>query len=178
MRIPTDTELIRSVQSGNISAYETVIHRYQRPLLAYVARMSGNRQDAEDIVQETFVSVYRTLGNIDPSGKLAPYLFTAAHNKTVSFLRKRKTTVPLQEGDWTEDDTFLYEKLYSEETAGEVRGKMDALEEKFRRALESYYFDGKSYEEIGHEMGIPLNTVKTYVFRGKERLRRMYDKDA
>lgn len=164
---------MREVQTGSISAFETLVRRWEKPLISFVHRIVNNRHESEDIVQDTLFSIYRGVDRIDTAKKFSSYLFTAAKNTALSHIRKHKITVPLNEHVAGDDDETLYDHMEKEETSKQLREIMQKLDLQYRQPLELYYFFDLSYEEISRKLQIPLNTVKTNIRRGKEALKEL-----
>lgn len=167
MRNVADETLVAEVQDGSISAFEELVRRYQGKLYRFVLRnVHGDHASAEDIVQETFISLYKTLERVDTNKKFSSYIFSIARNRTISYLRSRKIHSPLESAEFLsaqespQRDDDLIEALHS-------------LDKKYERVLSLYYFENLSYEEISKRLRFPLNTVRTHIKRAKEALRKM-----
>lgn len=172
MQIRSDEECIARVKEGDILAYEQLVKRYEKPLLSFVFRMTGSADDAEDIVQDALFSVYVHVGRIDTARKVSSYIFAVAKNTAISYIRKRKKTVALFDDMSVMDDSFLYEQLAQDETLGRIKRVLQMMEKKYRRVIELYYFEDKTYEEISSMMHIPINTVRTHLRRAKEQMKK------
>lgn len=96
----TDTELIEAIRAGDDDALAGLIARYEGRLLAFVARRVRSRADAEDIVQETFLGLWRSLDNFDPSRSLESFIFAIAAHRVIDHLRRegRRPTVQMIDG--------------------------------------------------------------------------------
>jgi RNA polymerase sigma-70 factor (ECF subfamily) len=171
----SDSELIERIQNGEISAFEQLIERYNRPVHAFIHRYIRDSQDVDDIAQDTFISIYRSIGRIDTTRKFSSYLFTAAKNMAYSFLRKYKVQVTLDEENEIATDEDLYELLSRSAEEKAVQTALSKIEKKYAAVLTLYYFDGLSYEEIGKTLHIPINTIRTHLSRAKDAFRRIYE---
>src|SRR5262245_41318966 len=85
--------------AGSQSAFEQILRRFQRPVLSFILRMTGDPALAEDLAQETFVKAFRSLAAFDSSRRLSSWLFRIAHNTTVDALRRRKTPTVTLDSD-------------------------------------------------------------------------------
>jgi len=171
MKTPTDEELVRAIQEGDVLAYETLIKRYQHGLFVFVMRLIHDEANASDIVQNTLVKVYEIIDRIDIKKKFSTFVFEIAKNAAISELRRRKHKVSLEEiVDFTEEESFV-EELYRADLASQVRISVRALPLRYRTVISLYYFDDLSYEEIAGKLHLPINTVRTHLKRGKEQLR-------
>lgn len=177
MEIETDSDLLKRVADGYVSAFEQLVSRYQRPLLSFLSRYVADRRDAEEIAQDAFVTVYRTVDRIDTRRKFSSYLFTVAKNAAVSRLRTAKAAKRITETDAIEDDAVLYEELARTEERERVRTVLSRLGARYSSVIDLYYFRDLSYEEIAARLGVPLNTVRTWLSRAKSAFRIDYEKN-
>jgi RNA polymerase sigma-70 factor (ECF subfamily) len=172
MEKKTDEALVVEIQEGNILAFETLVGRYQRGLLSFVYRIVWDEKTAEEVVQDAFFSVYRSIGSIDTSKKFSTYMFTLAKNAAISALRKRKPSVKLEEMMWVEDDEPFYEKLLRDDLHESVSAAIQSLPHKYQQVIDLYYFQDLSYEEVSQKLKLPVNTVRTHLKRAKEALKK------
>ncbi len=171
----TDEQIIAEIQQGNIPIFSELVKRYQQRLFSFLCRYFRDPQDAEDVVQETFISLYKTVERVDTKRKFSTYLFAIAKNKAISLLRSKKPMVNLAEIQEIESDTEVYE----EESKSEITKALSQLEEKYRQPLKLYFFADLSYLEISRKLKIPVNTVRTNLLRGKAKLKEIlnYEKN-
>jgi RNA polymerase sigma-70 factor, ECF subfamily len=169
---PTDSELLLRVGHGDSGAFETLYRRYSRPVFGLALRRLGDRTRAEEAVQETFTSVWRSARTYKPErGPGAPWLYAVARNAIVDGARNRSNTLsaaePPEEAsqeigppDWAEQSW----------TAWRVHRAMEELPKNERVVLELAYWHGLSQSEIAERLRIPLGTVKTRTRSGLHRL--------
>lgn len=177
MRVKSDVDLVLSVQEGDVFAFELLVKRYQRKLHSFVLHLVGDSFAADDVVQESFINLYKTIERVDPKKPFSTYIFSIARNTAISFLRSKKKQVPLEDIVLADDDESLYEDIIAAERKKVVARALAQLEERHRRIIRLYYFDDLSYEEIGRKMRIPINTVRTHLFRAKQALRKIFSKN-
>jgi RNA polymerase sigma-70 factor (ECF subfamily) len=174
-----ESELIASAANGDAKAFRLLVNRYLPLVYNYLFRMTQNHELSEEMAQEAFVKAYRNLKSFDRSRAFKPWLLRIATNATLSELRKQKKVVSLnameeegtfQETDYqtTEDITIQLERQLSQE---EVQQAMEQLPSKYRQVLLLRYQQELSYEEIAETMQTPLNTVRTWLKRGLEKLK-------
>jgi len=166
----TDEKLVRQIQLGDIEAFEILVKRYQERLLNFVFRIIRDGMKAEEVVQDTFLNLYKTIERVDTSKKFSSYLFQIAKNLSFSYLRKRKRELPLKEAIFLEDKG-IYEKYFEFEDGSILKKAVSGLEEKYQKPLSLYYFEDLSYKKISRILAIPLNTVKTRIKRAKALLK-------
>ena len=164
----TDAELVGEVQDGEILAFEILVKRYQARLVRWVVRKGMNEEDAAEVVQDALLAVYRTIERVDVKQKFTTYLFAVVKNMAVSRLRRTKKEGPLPETVAGDDD--VVERVVAKEEGERVRKAVRNLPEKQRRVVELYYWENLRYEQIAQKLKTPINTVRTWLFRAKEKL--------
>jgi RNA polymerase sigma factor (sigma-70 family) len=179
-------EIQDSVQralNGDESAYKILLTRYERGIYNMIFQMVKNREETEDLVQETFIKAFNALDSYNQQFAFSTWLYKIAFNNCIDSIRKRKLrTLPLdkpidtKEGQVQQDirdDTSSPEKqmLYAEKTR-QIHEAIDHLPDKYRRVIMLRHQEERSYEEISEMMKIPIGTVKARIFRAREMLKR------
>lgn len=161
--------VINAVCNGDVNRYAELVERYQVGLVIYCERLVGDRSEAEDTAQKAFIKAYEKLPTFESKkGRFSTWLYRIAYNEAVDYLRKAKHTTT---GDVEELEPIIPDIL-QEELLREVRQAVLALvPPEHRRAVEAYYWEGKSYQAIADEMGASINTVKSWLRRAKIQLR-------
>jgi RNA polymerase sigma-70 factor (ECF subfamily) len=176
-----DAELIRrTLRDGQSKAFRILMERHLPLVYNYLYKMTQNHELSEEMTQDAFVKVYTHLASFDPERPFKPWLLRIASNAAISALRKNKNqTVSLSEleenvgfdpaSERSSDDpaAALEEQFTSEAVLAEV-GKLD---EKYRTPLLLRYQADYKYEEVAEATGLPLNTVRTRLKRGLEKLK-------
>lgn len=162
----SDKELLQAAQRGSLFAFEELVRRYQGKILSFVRKILKDDQEAQDVTQEAFVSIYKTIDRIDPDGKFSTYLFEIAKNGAISALRKslRQRSLTEEIEDKSESPEEILDRQF---TRTHIQKKLAQLHEKYRRVLQLYYFQSMDYKEISSELNMPLNTVRTLLRRAK-----------
>jgi RNA polymerase sigma-70 factor (ECF subfamily) len=168
----TDGDLIARVGEGDAGAFEQLYRRYSRPVFALALRRLGDRGRAEDAVQETFASIWRSAGSYrSDRGPGAPWLYAVARNAIVD-RRRALGPVPAESVDEPSGEAGPDEKAEASWTAWRVHRALAELPEQERKLIELAYWGGLSQSEIADFVGIPLGTVKT---RTRSALSRLAD---
>jgi len=173
----TDEKLIARFQDGDINAYNELVDRYKDRLLNFVFRYFNNREQAEDVVQETLIKLYTHASYYKNIAKFSTWLYTIAKNNALTELRKnkRKRTDSL----WTNEGKPIdletkgdsLEKTVHNEIAVEALNRyLDEIPENFRIAVVLRDFQELSYEEISKILEIPIGTIKSRINRGRIQL--------
>jgi RNA polymerase sigma-70 factor (ECF subfamily) len=168
----SDSELLLRVGNGDGWAFETLYRRYARPVFGLALRRLGDRTRAEEAVQETFTSVWRSARTYRPErGPGAPWLYAVARNAIVDGARGRSAVVTAAEPpEEVSADVSPPDRAEQSWTAWRVHRAMEELPESERVVLELAYWHGLSQSEIAERLRIPLGTVKTRTRSGLHRL--------
>jgi len=174
-----DNQLVILVREKNPERYAEIIERYQGKLFAYLYRLIGNRDEAEDLLQDVFVKVYKNLYSYDSERKFSSWIYRIAHNEAVNYIKKKslKRFISWEDISSTKDklesqsaEEGVDEAWMRKETAEEVDIVLDKLPIKYKQVLVLRYFSDKSYEEISEILEKPVNTVGTLINRAKKKL--------
>ncbi len=169
----TDSELLLRVGNGDGGAFETLYRRYSRPVFGLALRRLGDRTRAEEAVQETFTSVWRSARTYKPErGPGAPWLYAVARNAIVDGARSRVEPVVADPRDEPSTDAGPMERAEQSWTSWRVHRALEELPETERVVVELAYWKGLSQSEIAERLKIPLGTVKTRTRSGAAPARR------
>ncbi len=155
--------------SQDETALEDAYTAYAPTVLAYVGRFVG-RDEAEDVLQRTFLDAWRGAGRYDPKLRFTGWLFTIAHRRAIDTLRARRHQVVDAEAfrDLVGEDGRETANRYAE--AADVRWGLAQLPEHERTVIEMAYFDELTQREIAERLQVPIGTVKARASRGTRRL--------
>jgi RNA polymerase sigma-70 factor (ECF subfamily) len=163
-RIPqmcSDGELIRRTGEGDRAAFDKLYRRYSRPVFGLALRRLGDRGRAEDAVQETFVSIWRSASTYKPErGPGAPWLYGVARNAIVDRSRARNEP-PADAPEEPSLDLGPEERAEQSWTQWQVHGALERLPEREREVIALAYWSDLSQSEVAERLDIPLGTVKT-----------------
>jgi len=175
----SDNDLIEIVRKNDPERYAEIIERYQGKLFAYLYRLVGSREEAEDLLQDVFIKTYRNLYSYDVKRKFSSWIYRIAHNEAVNHIKRKslKRFIPWENITATKDKL---EMSSSEEGADNVWIRKEANREvdeainrlpfKYKQVLILRYYSDKSYEEISEILGKPINTVGTLINRAKKKM--------
>jgi RNA polymerase sigma-70 factor (ECF subfamily) len=177
-------ELIERAQAGDSQALSQLVLSQQHYVYSIAMSVLKNPEDAADLAQESFIRLFRALPQYNGESRFTTWLYRLVVNLGRDELRRRGRQVPTlppledEENDYdqmasvADDDRWVdpAQALDSQETRQQVRRALDQLEEHYRLVLTLYYFDDMKYNDIAEILDIPLNTVKSHIRRGKERL--------
>jgi RNA polymerase sigma-70 factor (ECF subfamily) len=166
--------LAGNMLKGDLDAYEVLIKEHQASVFNVCYRITGNRQEAEDLTQEAFIRAYQKLSRYDPSRPFGPWMRTLAANLCYNHLKKgRLQRVPLEdEKDQLKDNPSNDPENLLEISQGhrELYQALWKLPNNQRIALELRHFQGLSYQNMAEVLNLPLNTVRSHLYRGRQKL--------
>lgn len=170
----SDDNLMARIGGGDREAFETLYRRWSRRVMAYACRSLSDRGEAEDVVQETFLSVFRSAGRYLPRERFGAFLFRIAGNAVRSRWR-RKIPLPVDCPDGEEEEPFP-PVLETERSLLEERSRLEtalaALPQPQRNALLLAVVAGLSYREIALQEGISEDAVAARVCRARKALKK------
>ena len=159
--------------------YEHLMQHYEAKLTRYIRRISGaRREDAQDILQEVFIKVYRNLNDFDGRLKFSSWIYRIAHNETVTHLRKItvRRIIHLDAhpalAQMLRSDFGVEEAIDREYLKKHLHKVINTLDEKYRVVLILYYEEGKNYQEMSDILQKPMATIATLLRRAKEKLKK------
>jgi RNA polymerase sigma-70 factor (ECF subfamily) len=159
--VTTDGELIQRAAGGDRSAFEQLYQRYARPVFGLALRRLGDRGRAEDAVQETFASIWRSAASYRPDrGPGAPWLYAVARNAIVDRARMRGD-LPSEIPDEADGEAGPADRAEQSWVSWRVHRALEELPEREREVVALAYWSGLSQSEVAEFLGIPLGTVKT-----------------
>lgn len=185
-----ENTLTHQAQDGDMAAFVRLRAHLLMPVRRFVARLIGPGETCDDIVQDTFLALYRSLAQLDPTRNLRPYLFRIARNLCTDELRRRARfehlpdvegleqsthAIPIPFGGTSAeplplgsapDDAMIWLSLYME-----VQTEIERLPEQQRQTLILFADEGLLYAEIAEVMGTSIGTVKSRLFYARKLLR-------
>ena len=165
-----EIEVINDVIAG-VDRYEELVRRYHVGLIIHCEGLVNDRDAAEDVAQEAFIKAYMDLKRFDPNkARFSTWLYRIATNLAIDHLRRQKHRVTVEEIEMIAETTMP--AFLEEEQKREVRqAVLGLVPPEYRKVIEAYYWDGKSYQQIADDMHLQLNTVRTWLRRAKLQLR-------
>jgi RNA polymerase sigma-70 factor (ECF subfamily) len=171
-----DSELIARFKTGNPSAFEAVVLRYQDRIYNLCRYMLRDPRDAQDAAQDVFLKAYRALKDLRPDSSLYTWLYRIAVNTCLDYKRRSKREAlrnePLAE-DLPSDEPLPEQRYESREVTEAIQLALQKLPEKLRAVIVLREIEGCSYEEIAQILRTSVGTVKSRISRAREELRRI-----
>jgi RNA polymerase sigma-70 factor (ECF subfamily) len=187
MAIPTidDASLVNSYISGNEAALESLIKRHQSRIFGFIYSKVGDRDLADDIFQDTFIKVIRTLKSnaYSEEGKFLPWVMRIAHNLIVDHFRHNKKMPLYRETEefsifsvMTDDSLTIENKLISDQVTKDLRQIVEELPEDQKEVLMMRLYQDMSFKEISEATGVSINTALGRMRYAVINLRKVIDK--
>ena len=160
-----DGKIVDRVLKGDTEAFNLLVHQWEKPIYNFIVRLIGDREEAMDLCQESFMKAYRELHTLKDRNRFSAWLYRIAHNTCYSRLRKDigKTFVELEPG--TSSTRSPVENQLAVEAA------LQHLPEEQREAVVLKVFHELKFDEIAEIQGAPVSTVKSRLYMGFEKLR-------
>ena len=175
----TDADLVLGVQRHDTRALEELYDRHRVLAYSLALRMLGDARDAEDVVQEAFINVWRASQTYRPERSSArSWLLSIVHHRAIDKIRGRQSrvqAVTIDEQITIPDKTDVWREVSEKLTGEDIRGALDALPTEQRETLELAYFKGYTHSQIAQLMEVPLGTVKGRMRIGLHKLRSLLE---
>ena len=178
-----DTALVAAAKNGNGTSFEILVKRHEQRIFFVAQRITRTREDAEDVVQQTFQKAFTHLGQFEARSTFSTWLTRIAITEALMFLRRsrglrevriddlngnEKTTTPLEVPDAGPDPEAIYSQ---QEQAEMLSAAIDELSPGIRKAMQLRELDERSSEETAQIMGISVSALKGRMFHGRRKLR-------
>jgi RNA polymerase sigma-70 factor (ECF subfamily) len=181
-----DKKLIDLIEKNKISGFKKLVDKYQRLVVNTCYGFVHNRQDAEDIAQDVFIEVYRSIERFRKQSKLSTWLYRIAVNKSLNYIRDNKKNTWFQSLDILFNDNTNTKVLEPEDSKNNMPDKItenketgsyifeaiNALPENQQIAFTLSKYEDLSYKEIADVMKLSLSSVESLIFRAKKNLQK------
>jgi len=182
-----DKELVNRVLKGDTQLFATVIKNTEGLVAQITFRLLSNSEDRKDIAQDIYLKAYRNLPGFKFQSKLSTWIGQIAFNTCFNFLEKKKVVLPDNKLSENESHSSALEmaanklikiaeneienQLFRTELAGIVQSAIELLPPLYKTLINLFHYEDISYEEIAEITGMPIGTVKNYLFRARKSLR-------
>jgi len=172
-----DAAAVAEARNGNQDAFRVLVERHSRSLYRLAFRMTGRAEDAEDIVQETFIKAFKQLSRFEARANVSTWLYRIAFNCAVDFLRARPRREAATGDEMLEhlasapEGPTLDDLVYAGQIGEQLQVALGGLSERERAAFLMRHYHGCSIEEIGTTLGMKTNATKHSIFRAVRKMR-------
>lgn len=167
----SEAAALARARSGDGDAFRVLVERYGRSVFRLAYRLTGNEQDAEDVVQETFLRAYKQLERYDGRASFHTWIYRIASNYAFDLLRARRKSEPPEPNGLVSKDAAPDRQMLASQISERLRMAMDQLSEQERSAFVLRHYEGLSIGEIGGMLGIAESATKNSIFRAVQKLR-------
>jgi RNA polymerase sigma-70 factor, ECF subfamily len=179
-----DAQVMLRVKAGDVAAFNYLVRKFRRPIIAYMYRMAHNSAIAEELAQEVFLRVYRSRESYSADAKFSTWLYRIATNLAINHARdtqheRPEVSVSLDDVDPETGTTLdvadktpnVEQSLLRRERLAAIRRQIDALPERQRTAVLMHKYQGMDYRQIGEVLKLSESATKSLLFRAYESLR-------
>jgi RNA polymerase sigma-70 factor, ECF subfamily len=175
-----DEDLISQVEAGDTEAFAGLYDRHGRSAYSLAYRMMGERQAAEDLVQDSFIKVWRSARSYRAErGSVRTWILSITHNRGIDHLRstasRRRTQDRVEMSAQTTQPSEAFAETWRNSQRGQVQEALKTLPEEQLKILELAYYSGYTQAEIAQMLDIPLGTVKGRIRLGMKKLKAFFD---
>jgi len=186
--LKTERALINTILDGNLNAFRDLVETYQKLVVHIVFRLISRQEHMEEICQEVFIKVFQNLSGFKFQSKLSTWIGKIAYTTTINYLRKEKIhgsaeikkssnnnnmednyNAPLD--SIHSDDLNPVETLERQDISKLIHKNIEQLPTPYQTIITLYHLEQMSYQEIAEIMDLPEGTVKSYLFRGRKKLK-------
>lgn len=175
MTICDERFLVERIQSGDLQAFEKLMDAYETRVYRLALRFTGNVADAEDVTQEIFHGIYRSIGRFRGNSALGTWIYRVAMNHCLEFRRKRKLdVVPYDEELALVTSSWRHDPVQSagrQELSEQVEAAINSLSPLHRDVVVLHELQGLTYQEVAATLNVPVGTVKSRLSNAFRRLR-------
>lgn len=180
--VEDEKELVEKVIKGDQEAVKQLIEDYQRLVASIVWKMINNEFDREDLCQEIMIKVYKNISKFRFQSKLSTWIGKISYNHCYNFIKKKKKMINFNTLDhldpdlighsvFVEDSKNSKKEIVEDDIEQILLKSLDKLPPVYKLIINLYHFENLSYNEIAEITDMPMGTVKSYLYRGREKLK-------
>lgn len=175
----SDEALMEQVQDGDREAFACLVDRYLARLRQFAMRLLGNADDADDVVQETFLRVWQRARTWEPGRvQLTTWLHRIAHNLCIDRIRRRRHTIEYDDSQSDDAPSQLESEAAAAELSDRVSAALAALQERQRTALLLCHYQGLTNRQAAEILEISVEALESLLARGRRRMRQILGADS
>lgn len=180
--LESDRYYINLILSGNREAFSAIIERYQDNVYNLALKICGNREDAEEIAQDSFIKVFRSLRSFKGKSSFGTWLYRIVYNTSITFVRKNKLDILRLEDFPVDSVDFMRDSATDEEAEREYMKillcyALQRLEHEDRAIITMHYYQDLSHTEISSVTGISRSSIKVRLFRARRKMQQIIEKN-
>lgn len=169
-----EKEIIAKVLQGDTNAFGELVERYHKGLCIYLVNLLNDDMQAEDIAQDAFIRAFDRLETYNSNYSFSTWLYKIARNLALRYLENSTKLAPTFDTNMIETPTTesAQDSFQKDEQTASIQKAIASLKPEYQEVINLYYWNGKSYEEISEILDCPVNTVRTWLHRSKESIRK------
>lgn len=173
--VAEDRELVERALGGDDTAFEYLFNRYRDAIRRLFVQRLGGVNDADDLLQETFIKVYINLHRYSATFTFGQWVYTIARNTFIDYMRRRQDDLSIDErfSAPASSAPTPEESVINLQQRSQIEQYLGRLTPRYRQLIKMRFFEEYSYEEIASKLALPLGTVKTQIHRAREQMCRM-----
>ncbi|PZP49073.1 MAG: RNA polymerase subunit sigma [Pseudopedobacter saltans] len=177
MSAESDILIISDVLRGNTQAFAQLVDRYQQYVFTLAYRLIPNREDAEEIAQDSFVKAFRYLADFRQESKFSTWLYTIVQRNAISFLRKKQINIqPIDNKEFLiPENNNTLNTLQAKSDKQMINEALSLLKPEDSSILSLFYLQEQSLEEIGQILGIETGAAKVRLFRARQKMKQVIE---
>jgi len=172
----TDEQLMQSVGSGDLDAFNEIVLRYQAMAWKTAHRFLGDSMEAEDVAQEAFLKILKTANRYQPTAAFRTYFYRVLINLCIDRTRKKRPSLTDDPGEPADPSIGPMENLIEKESRASIRRALDALPANQKAAMILRHYEGLTYAEIAKVLGVTPKSIEGFIRRARASLQvRLHD---
>ena len=177
----TEVQIINEILAGDYEQYSFLIDKYKSRVKLVISRYVHQADELDDLAAETFIKAYNSLSSYSPTYAFSTWIMNIARNKAIDYVRGKKSTIPITEVlsddneigiQLSDTEMSVEESIIKNETSKQIEDMIQELKPEYRLLIEMKYLKGMTYEEISQSLNKPINSIKTTLWRAREKLRK------
>lgn len=170
--VADDRQLVELVLKGDDTAFEYLFNRYRDAIYRLFVQRLGGVNDADDLLQETFIKVYINIHRYSPVYTFGQWVYTIARNTFVDFMRRKQDEMSIDEhfSAPAASTPTPEERVINQQQGVQIQQLLEHLSPRYRELIVMRFFEEYSYEEIAQKLSLPMGTVKTQIHRARTRM--------
>ena len=176
--VPKEDQLIAKVKLGNTEAFRSIVDYYRNAVYGLSLRLVSNQMEAEELAQDTFLKVFKSISNYRGESKFSTWLYRITYNTCISHLRKNSPDlVEIQEYHGSSNFNSGYDNLIKEDNINAIKIILAQLKPDDRAIIQLFYLEENSIKEISEITGFTNANVKVKLHRSKQKLKTMMEEN-
>lgn len=177
-----ETNLIQKIRDGNTHAFSELVDAYKNLVYTLVYRMLRSREEAEEVSQDTFIKIFKSLPHFKGDSKLSTWIYKVAYNTCLDRIKQNKRNKTFVDIDHVKDVAFVsmnnaLDKMLQEERKELIKKCLNLLPSNDVGLLTLFYFEEQSLAEMEKTLDIPISTIKVQLFRARKKFAKVLEKN-